>query len=651
MDSSQENVYLPNQELFNQSHVTSLEEYKALYDKSINEGDDFWEHLGRTLLNWRHEFQLVSDCDFEEGLISWYLGGKLNACENCVDRHVKDRGEQVAIIWEADEPGHERRITYKELQREVSRFANVLRHHNIRKGDRVAIYMPMIPEAVYAMLACARIGAVHSVVFAGFSADSLRDRINDAECRAVITADEAIRGGKMIPLKRMVDEAVMACPTVKNVFVAKRTGNKIPFYPPRDIWMQEAMKSERPYCPIEHMDSEDTLFLLYTSGSTGKPKGLSHTTAGYLVFCAITHKYVFDYKEGDVFACMADIGWITGHSYVVYGPLLNGATTVLFESTPLYPDAGRYWEMVERLKINQFYTSPTAIRAIHREGDAFVKKYDRSSLRILGSVGEPINPETWKWYYEVVGDSRCSIVDTYWQTETGGIIITPLPGATPTKPGSATLPFFGIEPVILTDEGVELEGNNVSGLLAIKKAWPAMARTIQGDHMRFESTYLNMFKGYYLTGDGAIRDKDGYYWITGRVDDVMNVSGHRLGSAEIESALVSHPYCSEAAVIGFPHDIKGEGVFAYVVMNEGHENDPEVIGELRNEVRRHIGAFATPDIIMIAPGLPKTRSGKIMRRILRKIAAMQVEDLGDITTLADPSVVASLIELRMAMEK
>jgi acetyl-CoA synthetase len=651
MESASEDIYFPDQQLFDQSHFTSLAEYKELYDKSISDNNGFWEQMGRTLLYWRHEFQLVSDCDFSEGLISWYLGGKLNACENCVDRHVKDRGDQVAIIWEADEPGHERRITYKELLREVSRFANVLRHHNVHKGDRVAIYMPMIPEAVYAMLACARIGAVHSVVFAGFSADALRDRINDAQCVAVVTADEGIRGGKLIPLKRMVDEAIIACPTVKNVFIAKRTGNKIPFYPHRDIWMQEAMLTERPYCPIEHMDSEDTLFLLYTSGSTGKPKGLSHTTAGYLVYCALTHKYVFDYKEGDVYACLADIGWITGHSYVVYGPLLNGGTTVLFESTPTYPDAGRYWEMVERLKINQFYTSPTAIRAIHREGDAFVKKYDRSSLRILGSVGEPINPETWKWYYEVVGERRCSIVDTYWQTETGGIIITPMPGATPTKPGSATLPFFGIEPVILTDQGEELHGNNVSGLLAIKNGWPAMARTIQGDHQRFESTYLTMYNGYYLTGDGAKRDEDGYYWITGRVDDVMNVAGHRLGSSEIESALVSHPNCSEAAVIGYPHPIKGEGVFAFVVMNDGYENDAEVIGELRNEVRRHIGAFATPDMIMLAPGLPKTRSGKIMRRILRKIAAMQMDELGDITALADPSVIATLIEIRVSMEK
>ena len=641
-----ENVYLPNPKLFDKSFINSASQYEKLYKESITNNSAFWEKQAKELLHWQHDFQMVSDCDFSEGLISWFLGGKLNACENCVDRHVKTKGDQVAIIWEADEPGNEKRITYRELQREVSRLANVLRHNGIRKGDRVAIYMPMIPEAVYSMLACARIGAVHSVVFAGFSAESLRDRINDSGCKAVITADEGVRGKKIIPLKRMVDEAVMACPTVKNVFVAKRTGNKVPFYPHRDIWLQEAMDAERPYCPIEHMDSEDTLFLLYTSGSTGKPKGVSHTTAGYLLYAALTHKYVFDYKDGDVYACVADIGWVTGHSYVVYGPLLNGATTVLFESIPNYPDSGRYWEMVQRLKINQFYTAPTAIRAIQRDGDEFVKKYDRSSLRVLGTVGEPISPETWKWYYEVVGEKRCSVVDTWWQTETGGIMITPLPGSTAAKPGSATLPFFGIEPVLLTNEGEEIKGNDVSGLLAIKKPWPSMARTIQGDHQRFYKTYLEQYKGYYLTGDGARRDSDGYYWITGRVDDVMNVSGHRIGSAEIESALVTHPFSSEAAVVGFPHPVKGEGIFAYVILKEGYDVSEELVGELRNEVRHHIGAFAAPDHILIAPGLPKTRSGKIMRRILRKIAACDTKDLGDITTLADPSIVEKLIELR-----
>jgi acetyl-CoA synthetase len=646
MSKNASGAYLPDKELFKNSFISSIEQYKKLHKESISNNSEFWGKQARELLHWEHDFQLVSDCDFSEGLVSWFLGGKLNACENCVDRHVKDKGDQVAIIWEKDEPGKEERITYRELQRKVSRLANVLRHNGIQKRDRVAIYMPMIPEAVYAMLACARIGAVHSVIFAGFSAESLRDRINDAKCKALITADEAVRGRKIIPLKRMADEAVMACPTIEHVFIAKRTNVKIPFYPPRDIWLDEAMEGERPYCPIEHMDSEDTLFLLYTSGSTGKPKGVSHTTAGYLLYAAMTHKYVFDYKDGEIYACVADIGWITGHSYVVYGPLLNGATTVLFESVPNYPDAGRYWEMVERLKINQFYTAPTALRAIQREGDSYVKKYDKSSLRILGTVGEPINPDTWRWYYNVVGEERCSIVDTWWQTETGGILITPLPGAIPTKPGSATLPFFGIEPVLLSPEGMELKTIEASGLLAIKGPWPSMARTIQGDHMRFYETYLKEFKGYYLTGDGATRDADGYYWLTGRVDDVMNVSGHRIGSAEIESALVTHPFCSEAAVVGFPHQVKGEGIFAYVILKDGYEVDEELVGELRNEVRRHIGAFATPDQILIAPGLPKTRSGKIMRRILRKIASKETEDLGDITTLADPSIVDTLILLR-----
>ena len=649
MENSDNGIYLPENKKLTNTNVKSLEDYHKLYNESIKNPSEFWGKQALSLLRWQHQFQMVTDCDFSDGLVSWFLEGKINACENCVDRHVKDKGDHVAILWEADEPGQEKRITYKELQREVSRLANVLRHNGIKKGDRVAIYMPMIPEAVFSMLACARIGAVHSVVFAGFSAESLRDRINDAKCKAVITADEGVRGKKITPLKRMVDEAVMACPTVKNVFIAKRTGNKIPFYPNRDIWLREAMDAERPYCPIEPMDSEDTLFLLYTSGSTGKPKGLSHTTAGYLLYAAITHKYVFDYKDGEVFACVADIGWITGHTYVVYGPLLNGATTVLFESIPTYPDAGRYWEMVERLKINQFYTAPTAIRAIHREGDSFVKKYDRSSLRILGSVGEPINPETWKWYYEVVGERKCAVVDTWWQTETGGILISPIPGITPLKPGSATLPFFGIEPVLLSEEGKEITENNVSGLLAIKNPWPGMARTIQGDHQRFFQTYLAKYIGYYLTGDGAHRDKDGYYWITGRVDDVLNVAGHRLGSAEIESALVSHPFCSEAAVIGYPHEVKGEGIFAYVILNDNHEITADLVGELKHEVRQHIGAFAVPDFIMISPGLPKTRSGKIMRRILRKIAALETENLGDITTLADTSIVEKLIEIRMKM--
>ena len=506
--------------------------------------------------------------------------------------------------------------------------------------------MPMIPEAAFAMLACARIGAVHSVVFAGFSAEALRERVKDAKCKAVITADEGRRGKKTVPLKRTVDEAIMACNAVEKVFMVRHTKNKVPFYPSRDIDLGLAMEDERPYCPVEHMDSEDTLFLLYTSGSTGKPKGIAHTTAGYLLYTALTHKYVFNYQEDDVFACVADIGWITGHSYVVYGPLANGATTVMFESTPVYPDARRYWDMVERLKITQFYTAPTAIRAIAKEGDEFVKKYDRSSLRTLGTVGEPINPDTWKWYYEVVGEKKCDIVDTWWQTETGGIMITPLAGVTPSKPGSATLPFLGIEPVIFDGEGNLLEGNDISGLLAIKNPWPSMARTIQGNHQRYLKTYLSMFKGYYFTGDGCKRDKDGYYWITGRVDDVINVSGHRMGTAEVESALVEHPACAEAAVVGFPHEIKGQAIFAYVILNDGFVASTELIGELRYEVRQHIGPIATPDMILITNGLPKTRSGKIMRRILRKIACQETDSLGDISTLADPSIVEELIEKR-----
>jgi acetyl-CoA synthetase len=639
-------VFAPSAELSRNAHISSLENYRKLYAESLADPEVYWRQRALETLSWFHPFSQASDCDFEYGQVSWFLNGRLNACHNCVDRHVATRGDQVALIWESDTPGQGKKVTYRELQREVCRLANVLRHNGVRKGDRVAIYMPMIPEAVYAMLACARLGAVHNVVFAGFSAESLRDRINDARCTTVITADEGVRGGKLIPLKRTVDEAVMACPTVRTVFVARRTGNKVPFYPQRDIWLREAMDGERPTCPIEHMDSEDTLFLLYTSGSTGKPKGVAHTTAGYLLQAALTHRYVFDYHDGDIYACVADVGWITGHSYVVYGPLCNGATTLLFESVPTYPDAGRYWDVVERHKVNQLYATPTAIRAIAREGDSFVKAHNRSSLRILGTVGEPINPEAWRWYYEVVGESRCPIVDTWWQTETGGIMITPLPGATALKPGSATFPFFGIEPVLLDEQGKELEGNGVSGLLAIKRPWPGMARTIQNDHERFIKTYLRPFHGYYLTGDGCRRDEDGYYWITGRVDDVINVSGHRLGTAEVESALVTHPACAEAAVVGYPHPIKGQGIFAFVILNEGWIESTELLGELKNEVRHHIGPFATPDIVLIAPGLPKTRSGKIMRRILRNIAAGQTDEMGDLSTLADPSIVDALIARR-----
>ncbi|MFP4377321.1 MAG: acetate--CoA ligase, partial [Spirochaetales bacterium] len=631
------------------SQVSSFGAYERLYKESVSDPEGFWAEQARTRLSWDQDYHTVMDNDLPSGTIAWFLGGKLNVAYNCVDRHVATRGDQTAILWEGDAPDQTRKISYRELARLVSQMANALNRYGVRKGDRVAIYLPMIPEAAIAMLACARIGAIHTVVFAGFSAEALRDRIQDAEAVAVITADQGLRGGKVIPLKRTVDEAVMACPSVKHVLMVKRTGAKVPFFEPRDVDLDEAMAVQRPYCPPESMDAEDTLFLLYTSGSTGRPKGIAHTTAGYLLYTSLTHEYVFDYREGDVYACVADVGWITGHSYVVYGPLANGATSVMFESTPLYPDPGRYWDMVARHKITQFYTAPTALRAVAREGNEWVTKYDRSSLRILGTVGEPINPDTWNWYHEVVGEKRCAIVDTWWQTETGGIMITPLPAATAAKPGSATFPFFGIEPVVLDEHGNEIEGNGISGLLAIKRAWPSMARTIQDDHPRFLQTYLAPYKGYYFTGDGCRRDEDGYYWITGRVDDVINVSGHRMGTAEVESALVNHPACAEAAVVGFPHEIKGQGIFAYVVIAEGWEADVELVGELRGEVRHRIGPIATPDHILITAGLPKTRSGKIMRRILRKIAERQTDSLGDTSTLADPSVVDSLIEARMKL--
>ncbi len=626
------------------AHITSFEQYKEMYDRSIADPDGFWGEMAREQLDWIEDFNQVSDCDLNEGKIEWFKGGKLNVAYNCVDRHVEKRGDQVAILFEGDEPGDNRSITYKELQIQVSKMANVLKDNGVKKGDRVAIYMPMIPESAYAMLACARIGAIHSVVFAGFSAEALRDRINDAEAVAVMTADEGLRGTKKIPLKQTVDAAIAECPSVNKVFMHRHTGADVAFNDSVDLWLNEACEAASDDCPVEPMDSEDFLFTLYTSGSTGKPKGLAHGTAGYLLYAAVTHKYVFDYREGDIYACVADIGWVTGHSYVVYGPLCNGATTVMFESIPTYPDCGRYWDMVERLKINSFYTAPTAIRAIARESDDLVTKYDRSSLRVLGTVGEPINPEAWRWYYELVGESRCTIVDTWWQTETGGHMITPIPGATDLKPGSATFPFFGVNTVVLDDQGNEIDGNGVSGLLAIKSSWPSQARTIYGDHERFMNTYLNPYKGYYFTGDGCRRDEDGYYWITGRVDDVINVSGHRMGTAEVESALVEHDACAEAAVVGFPHDVKGQGIFAYVILNEGFEESDDMVKELKNKVREIIGPIATPDVIIITPGLPKTRSGKIMRRILRKIAAKETDSLGDTSTLADPSVVEKLIE-------
>jgi acetyl-CoA synthetase len=639
-------AFAPPKRVSEGAHFPTFESYQELYQKSITDPNAFWADQARSNLVWSKDFDTVDTSDLAKGEISWFKGGQLNVSENCIDRHLATRADQTAILFEGDEPGDVRKITYKELHEQVCRLANVLKGLGIQKGDRIAIYMPMIPEAAYAMLACARIGAVHSVVFAGFSAEALRDRINDSSCKLVLTADEGKRGKKTVPLKQTVDKAIASCPCIEKVVMFRHTKSDVPFNSDKDLDMADAMSQAEAVCAPVPVESEDNLFLLYTSGSTGKPKGIAHCSAGYLLYASLTHRYIFDYREGDIYACVADIGWVTGHSYVIYGPLCNGATTVMFESIPTYPDAGRYWDMVERLKITQFYTAPTAIRAIAKEGDDFVTKYDRSSLRVLGSVGEPINPEVWKWYYEVVGNSNCNIVDTWWQTETGGIMITPLPGATSTKPGSATFPFFGIEPVILDDKGNEIEGNDVSGLLAVKSAWPAMARTIYGDHERFMQTYLTAFPGYYFTGDGCRRDEDGYYWITGRVDDVINVSGHRMGTAEVESALVQHKACAEAAVVGFPHDIKGQGIFAYVIMNDGFEESPEVIKELRNEVRSVIGPIATPDHILLTPGLPKTRSGKIMRRILRKVASQETDQLGDISTLADPSIVETLIEKR-----
>jgi acetyl-CoA synthetase len=634
------------QRIAQNARISSLEQYRSLYEKSLADPEGFWGEQASQRLSWYHPFNTVFDYDMEVVDFSWFAGGRLNACYNCVDRHLETQPDKTAIIWAADEPGEYQRISYRELKHNVARVANVLLAHGVRRGDRVAIYLPMVPELAYTMLACARIGAVHSVVFAGFSATSLRDRILDAGAKILITADEGLRGGKRIPLKRTSDEAVEGLSAVDTVLVVRRTGSDVPWKPGRDHWLDEEMDRQRSTCPNEWLASEWPLFILYTSGSTGKPKGVLHTTAGYLLYASMTHEMVFDLKPDDVYMCAADIGWITGHSYIVYGPLANGATTVMFESTPVYPDSGRYWRVVQDLGVNVFYTAPTAIRAIARDGDEPVKRYDRSSLRILGTVGEPINPEVWQWYHDVVGDGKCDIVDTWWQTETGGILITPVPGSIPTKPGSATLPFFGIQPVLVDDQGNELDGNGVSGNLCMARPWPGQARTIYGDHGRFRETYFSQFPGLYFTGDGCRRDEDGYYWITGRVDDVLNVSGHRLGTAEIESALVSHEGVAEAAVVGFPHEIKGTGIFAYVdLVPEYRDWDPEeLVGALKEHVRHEIGPIAAPDRIQISNGLPKTRSGKIMRRILRKIAASEYEDLGDITTLADPGVVESLVE-------
>ena len=595
-------------------------------------------------VEWR--LPIIRKADYDAIDFAWFSGGRLNACYNCVDRHLADRADQTAIIWAGDEPGVYRHISYRELKHEVCRVANVLLAHGVKKGDRVCIYMPMIPETAYTMLACARIGAVHSVVFGGFSAESLRDRILDAGCKVVVTANEGMRGGRRIPLKAITDKAIEGLDLVETVLVARRTDTEVPMHAGRDHWLDEEMRRQRSTCTVEWMGAEDPLFILYTSGSTGKPKGLLHTTGGYLVYAAMTHELVFDLQPGDVYCCAADVGWVTGHSYIVYGPLANGATTVMFESTPMYPDAGRYWRMVDDLGITIFYTAPTALRAIAQAGDEPVKRHRRTSLRVLGSVGEPINPEIWRWYHDVVGEGRCAVVDTWWQTETGGILISPLPGATPTKPGSATLPLFGIKPVLLDPEsGAVLEGNGVSGALCLATPWPGQARTVHGDHERFTQTYFTQYKGYYFTGDGCTRDADGYYWITGRIDDVLNVSGHRLGTAEVESALVAHETVAEAAVVGYPHPLKGQGIYAYVLLGAEHadRDHAELEGALKEQVRHAIGGFAAPDVVHIAPGLPKTRSGKIMRRILRKIASGEYDGLGDVTTLAEPEVVEALI--------
>mgnify|MGYP002630477490 FL=1 len=639
------NIYIPSSNVVKNAHVNS-EQYEKMYEESINDPDVFWDTHGKRI-DWIKPYKKISNVSYakEDLQIKWYEDGTLNASANCLDRHLKTKGDSTAIIWEGDNPNESKHITYKQLYEDVCKFSNVLKKVGAKKGDRITIYMPMIPEATIAMLACTRIGAIHSVVFGGFSPDALAGRIEDCDSTIIITADEGVRSGKTIPLKSNTDEAIAKAKMCKTTIVVKRTGGDINWIDGQDIWYHEEMKKASSECVPTEMNAEDPMFILYTSGSTGKPKGVLHTTGGYMVYTSMTHHYVFDYHDGEIYWCTADVGWVTGHSYIVYGPLSNGATTLMFEGVPNYPDASRFWQIVDKHKVNIFYTAPTAIRALMAEGDEPVKKTSRSSLRVLGSVGEPINPEAWNWYNNVIGNGKCPIVDTWWQTETGGILITPLPGATSTKPGSATKPFFGIKPVLVDNENNELNGPS-EGNLCINMSWPGQMRTVFGDHKRFIETYFSTFPGRYFSGDGCRRDEDGYFWITGRVDDVINVSGHRMGTAEVESALVAHPQVAEAAVVGYPHNIKGQGIYAYVTINIDVAPSDELLGELKKWVRKEIGPIATPDLIQFAPGLPKTRSGKIMRRILRKIAANEHDELGDVSTLADPAVVENLVNNR-----
>ena len=632
----------PVPEFWSETAWINKDRYQKMYQQSVDDPDTFWAEQAKEFLTWDSLWTKVSSYDFSKGEAEWFKDGKLNVTVNCIDRHLGQRSNQTAIIWEGDNPSDDKVITYQELHDRVANLGNVLRQRGVKKGDRVCIYMPMIPEAAYAMLACARIGAVHSVVFGGFSPEALKDRILDSDCQVVITSDEGYRGGKTVPLKSNTDKALESCPCVHTCLVVQRSEGIVSWTDDRDIWYHQAINSVSAVCEPEIMDSEDPLFILYTSGSTGKPKGVVHTTAGYLLLAAMSHKYTFDYKEGDIYWCTADVGWITGHSYIVYGPLCNGGTSLMFEGVPTYPDASRFWQVIDKHKVNQFYTAPTAIRALMGAGDQFVKKTSRKSLKLLGTVGEPINPEAWDWYYRTVGDSRCPIIDTWWQTETGGHMLTPLPGATDLKPGSATQPFFGVQPILLDTEGNEIDGEG-EGLLMIKASWPSQIRSVYGDHKRCIDTYFSAYPGYYFTGDGAKRDTDGYYWITGRVDDVLNVSGHRMGTAEVESALVLHEKVAEAAVVGYPHDIKGQGIYCYVTLMSDVEPDDALKTELIALCNVEIGPIAKPDVIQWARGLPKTRSGKIMRRILRKVAANELDNLGDTSTLAEPGVVEELI--------